>query len=339
MKTSIQWLLACSAGLLSGWTAAVWWKTAETHRGPVGSSRSVDIKESAKPLRTRITGSSPLADVQACRDLLAASAGSDDRHPLLRKLDRERALRRWIELDPGSALAEAERDPSGDFGKDLFLAWVELDPANALDALNGTNRSLAGFVAADVFVALMAKDPLLAAAELQEPRWKNEGTAFLGWGFRERVGRQWMLSDPAAAIASLGKADPSKQLDEAQNAIAGQWAEMDFAAAWKHFHPTRETPDASLSETASTLLARGLLSGAPEALRALGELPPYSSSDPRRAAEISGWGSLADFMVRYDPRAALDWRASARPMIRCAWRYSVKRPLRSQVPIRSRRSL
>ena len=78
-------------------------------------------------------------------------------------MDRERALRRWLELDAPGALSEAERDSSSEFGVDLFKQWVELDPISALKAINHAGPNLVEKVTTEFFVALMARDPVLAA--------------------------------------------------------------------------------------------------------------------------------------------------------------------------------
>jgi hypothetical protein len=244
-------------------------------------------------------------DVAACREVLAAAA--DDRHPLLRRFEREQALRRWLELDATGALAEAAKDPEADFARELFEAWAELDPRAALDALNAASRELTAAVARHFFIALMNRDPAMAAEELGRPRWKEGNYELLGWSFHKDVQRQWMKSDPAAAIASFGPPGSKSSLSAAEAAMAEAWAEVDFPAAWAHFVTKGFGDDGFSMQDAMAMLAKGLLKGDPRALEIEsafeGSADP-DASDPRE--------SLADEMAESNPQAALEW-ASSRP--------------------------
>lgn len=111
-------------------------------------------------------------DVRACREFLTRGpeAGS---HPLLVRYDRAVAMRRWLQLDSESALEEAERDGSGSFANELFAAWIALDPRAAVDGLGRVSATLAPKVVEGFFLALMARDPALAAAEKGMARIRN----------------------------------------------------------------------------------------------------------------------------------------------------------------------
>jgi len=288
-------IVAGIAGLALGWSVPTVF-----NRNPSLAGIPTEAAEVGKRgERKKVSAGSPrLPDVDACRDLWRISNQQDDRHPLLRRMDQSRALRRWIELDPNGALAEAERNPSADFAGQLFLEWISLDPAAALDALNGAGRPLSFAVADDFFITLMSKDPGMATESLKSPRWQNE--TFLSWDFKADVGREWMLADPAAAIASLG-GSPPENLAEGERGILEAWAEMDFKAAWAHCFPDSSTEEAFKSQHAGELLARGLLAGSPEALKVFESLS-WIVFDKHEG--------IADQMVRANPREALAWAAS-----------------------------
>lgn len=287
MTTTLKAAAFALAGLALGWTVS------SVGRGDGKAEEEmpdlVRPAEVSKPKPRPSTGAPALADVAACRAVLSSTA-PEDRHPLLRQFEREQALRRWLELDAPGALTEAAKEPEGEFAKDLFEAWVELDPRAALDALNASSRDLTAAVALRFFVALMNRDPAMAVLELARPRRKD----VLGWGFHKEVQRQWMKADPAAAIASLGPPGSKSSLSGAEWAMAEVWAEADFPAAWAHF-------------AAMPLLAKGLLKGDAQALeieKTLKRPAGEDSSDPR--------GQIAEAMVEFNPRAALEW-ASSRP--------------------------
>jgi hypothetical protein len=311
MMTAFPSIAAGIAGLCLGWGGAALWIDPKP---PMTLPTGAPSTPAKRTVRAHSAAIAILTDTTACRDLLKASSTPDDRHPLLRRLDRERALRRWIELDPTGALTEAGRNPSSAFARDLFRAWIELDPAAALDALNGANRTLVGAVAKEFFVALMAKDPAMAAEELKSSKWKNEDASFLGWNFHSEVHAQWMRSDPAAAIASLANPNPEMELEVVEYAMAGAWAEIDFKAAWKHFFPEgggdpfKDDPFAS--QDAKAMLAVGLLAGSADALKILESLP----EKPERLGSIvlDHRADIAESMVDENPAAALEW-ANSRP--------------------------
>lgn len=330
MKVAGKSIAAAFAGLLLGWGAAGF----SNHRenpAPVKNDGRGTHSFSDRKDPARVTTLPDLADVQACRDLLEISATPDQRHPLLRRLDRERALRRWIELDPAGALTEAERNPTADFARDLFRNWIELTPTGALDAMNRANQTLAGKVAKDFFLALVAKDPAMAMVELQTPKWETLGTTYLGDDFRREIHRQWLRSDPTAAIASLGP-PPSGDLDRSEFGIMEVWGETDFKAAWSHYFPEVTTDKAFESSHAGVLIAKGLLAGSPEALQVLGSLPEKTEKDGRFVFDKRQ--DIADLMVRQDPHAALEW-ANSRPaddLLRLRILATAARPLASSDP-------
>lgn len=201
MRAVTYWITVSIGSFLLGWGMS---SSFDAPSDEASSSLSSQTNHTRPPRnRAPSRAGSDLPDIDACRALLASSKVSDSRHPLLRKLDRERALRRWIVLDPDSAMKEAEANPSSAFSKDLFLSWVSLNPSNALQKLNQGSALLKRAISTDVFVALFQKDARLAVEELQSPRWQNKGTSILGWRFHQEVYRQWALSDRTTAIASL----------------------------------------------------------------------------------------------------------------------------------------
>ncbi len=292
------------AGLAIGWTAAS--KGRGDQKAEEGLSYLVLPAAGSKSKSRPSTGAPALADVAACRTVLF-SAAPDGQHPLLRQFEREQALRRWLELDAPGALAAAAKEPEGEFAKDLFKAWVELDPRAALDALNASSRDLTMTVALPFFIALMNRDPAMAADEMARPKWKDGKEELLGWSFHKEVQRQWMRADPAAAIVSFGPPGSKPSLSYAELAMAEVWAESDFPAAWAHFAAKGFGDDGFPLSQAMTLLAKGLLKGDPQALEFEKELKhpedPHSA-DPR--------GQIAEAMAESNPRAALAW-ASSRP--------------------------
>jgi hypothetical protein len=306
MRNSTLVLISCGVGLLGGWGSAALFKP-ET---PVPVRPQAVENAAAASKATRIASPvSRLDSVQACKDAIEAANHGDGRHPLLRRFEYERALRRWIELDPQGALAEAEAGSSASFGSDLFRAWVELDPKSALAALHRSNRTLLTQVAKDFFVALMARDPALAAAELKQPRWKEDGQReLLGWNFHKDVARAWMKSDPQAAIASLGPPGSLEKPDEAQRAILVEWAKTDFAAAWKH--QLKEGAVQRDPNDVDEILAAGLLAGSKEALAVVTSLA--AGIDPATEHPTRPFADTARWMADTDPCAALEW-AESRP--------------------------
>ena len=303
MTTISKGMVFGLAGLAAGWIA--------TSSGPDGGEAnplgsgtgSSEVTPKSAPRRS--AGATARMDVAACRDALATVA--DDRHPLLRRFEREQALRHWLELDAPGALAEAAKDPVADFARELFEAWAELDPRAALDALNASSREMTAAVARHFFIALMNRDPAMAAQELAQPRWKDGKEELLGWDFHKDVQRQWMKADPAAAIASFGPPSSKPSLSAAERAMAEAWAEVDFPAAWAHFAAKGFGDDGFSMPDAMAMLAKGLLKGDPRALEIEsafeGSADP-DASDPRE--------SLADEMAESNPQAALEW-ASSRP--------------------------
>jgi hypothetical protein len=288
------------AGLAAGWVAS---SGRDGHEAKPLLPETAAFDMASKSAPRRPAGSTARMDVAACREVLAAAA--DDRHPLLRRFEREQALRRWLELDAPGALAEAAKDPDADFARELFEAWAELDPRAALDALNASSRDLTAAVARHFFIALMNRDPAMAAEELGRPRWKEGKYELLGWSFHKDVQRQWMKSDPAAAIASFGPPGSKSSLSAAEAAMAEAWAEVDFPAAWAHFVSKGFGDDGFSMPDAMAMLAKGLLMGDPRALgiesAVEGPADP-DASDPREA--------LAEKMAESNPQAALEWAAS-----------------------------
>lgn len=291
------------AGLAVGWVASSSGRGGHEAKPVLPQTAASDMTSKSAPRRP--AGSMARMDVAACRALLAAEDG--DRHPLLRRFEREQALRRWLELDAPGALAEAAKDPEADFARKLFEAWAELDPRAALDALNAASRELTAAVARHFFIALMNRDPAMAAEELARPKWTEGKEDLRGWGFHSEVQRQWMKADPAAAIASFGPPGSKSSLSGAERAMAEAWAEVDFPAAWAHFAAKGFGDDGFSMFDAMAMLAKGLLKGDPRALEIEGAFEGSAepdASDPRE--------SLAAKMADSNPQAALEW-ASSRP--------------------------
>ena len=282
MKTTLKVLVFALIGLAVGWVAS---PSADGGRKTEAvQAEAGDSGMTTKSTRRGLAGPSAKMDVAACRDVLAAAAG--DRHPLLRRFEREQALRRWLELDAPGALAEAAKDPEADFARELFEAWAELDPRAALDALNASSRELTAAVARHFFIALMNRDPAMAAEELARSKWKDGKEELLGWSFHEEVQRHWMKADPAAAIASFGPPGSKSSLSGAERAMAEAWAEVDFPAAWAHFVAKGFGDDGFSMPDAMALLAKGLLKGDPRALEienAFDGSADPDASDPREA--------------------------------------------------------
>ncbi len=227
----------------------------------------------------------------------------------MRRFERAMAMRRWLQLDPQSALAEAERDTSGAFGNELFAAWVELDPRAALDALNRSSGPLVGKVVEGFFIALMGKDPAMAAEEVRKDKWWNAGTNFLGWNFHRNVMRQWFLADSPAAIAALIAEGDKIESNQDLQVIGEEWAKADFAAVWKQL-----THDADgtgrITWFAQGLLARGLNAGNLRALEVLDQIP--DETQRMGAVSLNVRNRMADVMIWNDAQAALKW-AMTRP--------------------------
>lgn len=291
------------AGLAVGWllpSSGRGQREAKPGRHETGSSG-----RTSKSAPRHAVGSRARTDVAACRAMLAAEA--DDRHPLLRRFEREQAIRRWLELDAPGALAEATKDPEADFARELFESWAELDPRAARDALNAASRDLTTAVARHFFIALMNREPAMAAVELARPKWKDGKEEWLGWDFHEDVQRQWMKADPAAAIASFGPPGSKSSLSGAERAMAEAWAEVDFPAAWEHFAAKGFGDEGFSTPDAMAMLAKGLLKGDPRALEigiTLEASADPFASDPRE--------ELAEEMAESNPQAALEL-ASSRP--------------------------
>lgn len=306
MKTSPLILMVSAVGLIAGWGSAALFKKDEARNGSP-SDGSVRSSSKAAPKRPEPREASRLEDVQACKDLIAASATEDDRHPLLRQFDRERALRRWIELDAEGALSEAERRGDASFAQELFRQWAALDPKAALEAMKRTSRSMTGLVVKDVFLAVMAFNPSLAAAELKDERWKKAGSGVFGW--ESYIAAEWMRCDPEAAIASLGAKGTLEGPDSSKSAILVELAKTDFPAAWSYFANGGLDDEGGLASACDQVLARGLLSGDAEALRILGDLPAkigeeQGGRDPRAGTAL--------YMIQEDLHKAMEW-AKSRP--------------------------
>ncbi len=167
-----------------------------------------------------------LGSVADCREFLGlASLRYKDRHPLLQQAVRDYALRRWLELDAESALAEAERAPgeeysSRGFANDLFRVWLDLNEDSAISAWHQASPALARTLRYSFLKTLAEKDGPKALAECRaslgvEDRWD--------WVEKE-VLRIWASYDPrAAAGMSLNSESNKDVLDE--------WMRSDPAAA------------------------------------------------------------------------------------------------------------
>lgn len=286
------------AGLAVGWIASSSGRGGREAKPVTPKVTVAEVTSKSKSATRRSAAPGARMDIAECRELLAAEG--DDRQPLLRRFEREQAIRRWLELDPAGALAEAAKDPTASFATELFSAWAVLDPRAALDALNAANRELSGAVARDFFVSLLNHDPALAAEELARPKWKKDQWDWLGWNFLPDLGRQWFLADPAAAIASLGPPGSKASLSPAEQAMAMAWAENDFPAAWAHFAANGFGESGFSESDAMRLLSRGLLEEHPKAL----QIEAGSLELPVNL--------LADEMVASNPMRALEW-AAARP--------------------------
>lgn len=327
MTTLVKTSILGFAGLAVGWSAS---SISRINRIDAGREASPPPSKSAPATKAGprpAVSPAACADVAACRAVL--SAEPDDRHPLIRRFEREQALRRWLELDPDSALAEARREPVDDFAKELFRQWAQIDPRAALDALNAADRELAGAVAREFFHALMTRDPAMAAGELERPKWRNEDLDWLGWDFHKRVFLQWMKSDPAAAIASFGPPGSKTSLNGAEEAMAVAWAEADFTAAWAHFAPAWIDGSHFSVSSAMEMLARGLMQGVGKAREIEAAL-----KDPDDPCDRGPRQQLAEAMAESDPLAALEW-ASSRPdgdPLRTAIERKVARELASSDP-------
>ena len=293
MKPTLKAAVFALGGFAAGWVASS--GRVGTVEKPAGPERAgADMISKSAPRKA--AGRSARMDVSACRAVLAAA--DDDRHPLLRRFEREQAIRRWLELDPAGALAEAAKDPTAGFAKELFSAWAVLDPRAALDALNAASRELAGAVARDFFVSLMNHDPALAAEELARPKWKKDQWDWLGGKFLPDLGRQWFLADPEAAIASLGPPGSKDSLSPAEQAMAMAWAEKDFPEAWAHFAANGFGESGFSESDAMRLLSRGLLGDHPKALE-------IEAGSLELSVDL-----LADEMVGSNPLRALEWAAA-----------------------------
>ncbi|MGC4013696.1 MAG: hypothetical protein QM755_04145 [Luteolibacter sp.] len=208
----------------------------------------------------------------------------------------QEALRRWIELDPAGAWAEAQKSPKGGLAHDLMLAWVELDPQQALEMFGKSGRTLISSTAKDFFSALMAKDPTLAALALKDDRWSSEKLRFLGYDFRDKVYRQWMFSDPGTAqehLADVLKNHPSPDGNPGRDSLLAAFAVEDFHAAWARISTTPNSEDLAI------VLAAGLQQRSPEAIAALEKMVKDGAGNKRM------WESLAGKLALEDPEQAL----------------------------------
>lgn len=307
--TPLRCLLGLSAGLLIGRLVAPFATAPDP--SPVEEGTPATAAASRPPRGLPSRSSAPdLPDVAACRALLAAAQADDGRHPLLRRVQYQQALRRWLQLDPASALLEAEQTPRTPFARDLFCAWAELDPARALEALRKSGRTLYQAVSHDFLITLLVRDPKLAAEELDGAKWRQDA-----YGGVDDVYRQWLLSDPAAALAAMKQLPPDQTENdsaEVRDNIMKAWATADFSAAWKAAAlppappppPPGEKPSPEQYRNASAagnLLASGLLAHSPDALALLknyldgpcGERVithiayKVADADPRAAADLA----------------------------------------------------
>ncbi|MES2705495.1 MAG: hypothetical protein V4726_02720 [Verrucomicrobiota bacterium] len=304
MKTlpaAVALILAAGAGFSLGW-----YPDGRGHGLTAESPRAAARRESPPPPAPAPASKLPgfalelpdLPSADACRLFLKElDTRYRGRHPLLRDTARDFALRRWLELDAESALAEAERGSgSKGIGNDLFRVWLDLNPESAIAAWNQTSPALAA-ATRDSFLSTLAEtDVARAFALLSTPRGKS------GWAFSdpaaEAILRLWAQRDPLAALAAAKPPDEDSPEGRARvqfprDVIFEAWASSDPAAlfAYAKISPNSES---SLENLAGWLV------------------PALLKSDPKAAAEViaacaDSTYSLASKWADNDPRSALGW--------------------------------
>ncbi len=180
------------------------------------------------------------SDCQAELDALKVLRGQE--HPLLLAALRDRALRRWVELDAESALAFAEQEVRGEYepgvAADLFRVWLDLDVDSALESFAQASPSLVMATRRDFFSDFARLDPRRAAEELAKPRWEGLRGGHQGPAYG--VFTLWASEDPRAAAEAARKWPHGGGYDFSES-IARIWAEKDPAAAWDFYG--KENPD------------------------------------------------------------------------------------------------
>ena len=292
-----------------GWVASSWSrggdpaekKSASAEKAVSTRDRPPNPVTSSASLSPRLEPGLPeLSRVEDCRHFLESLAALPlDRPPGIARAEKNYALRRWLELDAESALAEAERRPEGDFGTDLFRVWLDLNAPSALAAFGQASPALTKKARDAFFMALADKDPALAVRELEKPRWKSNDP----WDYALKSAyEKWAFIDPPAAADQAGK-----QGSESSTGVARNWTIMDPKAAWRYYKE-------GLTDSAilGAVFAAAAALESPEAKQVVGEiLALLKKKDPKRLDyEL---GQLARTLADQDPVAALEWARKQPP--------------------------
>ena len=325
--------IALVAGFAAGWlSAGIPVKRSGNPRSATASSK--DPTGGWTPPSELVARLSSPAD---CRTVIEGGT-PDGLHPLVAQTTRDRAWRRWLELDPPGALAYAEGNADTDWwspdspATDLFRVWVDMDAEAALAAFTTASTGLQKAMRASFFTHLAQIDPAQAFEEFMRPRWQESQTRYEETG--QEILSIWAASDPHAAAEALERwrslADDDYRSISAIPVFARAWATADPVAAWEHFRKSQEDDPVPFVGETIGFAASYLLEFDPDA--ALEELTPKVEPGALPPEDPRFW--CADEWVRRDPEGAIA-HARARPpgdpmttelLVNAGWEFATADP-------------
>ena len=241
-------IAAGTAGIIVGWVACGFLKPTATNAADSGGRPDVFLAPVAGPVRgfdqswlspqMRDQFQRELTTVDDCRAALNEPDVLMGVHPLVVSTFRDRALRRWIDLDPADALAYAEDELRGKYRRslanDLFRVWLDLDVESAMDALAKASPALVDAAVPKFLEQLAQIDPKRAFEETQGPKWRLTGNDAAAVN---RILAIWARQDPEEAAEKALSLDPSYYTGGmvASSFVAEAWAKFDPLAALEFF--------------------------------------------------------------------------------------------------------
>ena len=222
-----------------------------------------------------------------------AEALRGEAHPLVLTALRDRALRRWLELDPEGALAYAETKVKGNYepgiAADLFRVWIDLDLESALNGFSQASPLLVNATRDTFFTNMAQIDPERTVDMLSKPPWEGNGHQWMTT--MSSVFAIWASKDPQAAAETGRKMTTWTDYFGPAKTIAAVWAEKDPAAAWAYFQANQIAKNRQAYNDVRTLLAGYMLEEDPNT--------DISSFDEYRL------GQLAEKWAKRDPESAI----------------------------------
>lgn len=212
-------------------------------------------------------------------------------------------LRRWVAIDPISAIQYAAAHPDlhgkADFAAELLTLWLDQKSDQAKQWVISLPKGEMRSQLLPTVISLMAEvDPkgaLLMAGDLTGDARKNALSA---------VFSEWAANDPNAAVEEAKKLPASGEQNQALRDVLGKWADVDLNAAvdWAKRMPAGPTPNSVdiFPEVMEAVLEKWTAQSAEEAAKHVVSTP----AGPRRIQMLS---AVAGQWAAQDPKAAIAW--------------------------------